>query len=79
MSLLVIGPFHKTYKVGSDRFSWELRHRLGFSALKSSTNYFVTNSGPLGQVGHRVAMSVCVSVCLSVLLGSRSLIGPEIA
>ena len=24
---------------------------------------FFTNSAPLGQVGHRVAMSVCVSVC----------------
>ena len=24
--------------------------------------------GPLGRVGHRVAMSVCVSVCMSVIL-----------
>ena len=43
-----------------------------------------TNSAPLGQVGHRVAMSVCLSVCLFVCLRhrlqffSRPLIGPQI-
>ena len=52
-----------------------------FEANHTFIFFFFTESAPLGQFSHRVAMSVSGDVCVSAPLGAvffRPLIGPEV-